>query len=722
MPPMKLSSKNIKLLAGLSLVLLALTGFLFLYDSQLARPWKKYQRRFAELDTQLTKQQLAEAEKLPNGEKKTKKLALLHKRLKELHSFSPKIRQLWLRELGRTDRCMTCHMGVEYPRFADAPLPLTTHPGKHISPNRHPVETYGCTICHEGQGVALTFEDAHGEAHNWVEPFLPGTRAESSCTACHPMGSDVPEKAVMVDGPEFSQGRTLYLENNCLGCHVVDGYQRPKSIGPVLTKIGTKTHQGWTRSWIKAPKKYLAKTVMPDFELPDPEIQAITAYLFSLSKPADSNANARAMLDTEGLADRGKEKLTELGCLGCHAIDGKDGGFGPDLSRVGEKATPEWLYAWIRDPQKYWPETAMPNLRVPEKDVQLLVAYLSTRKGKKPFAVDGDDTASVALVEKGKRLARDKGCTGCHKIDTFALGFNAPEHNGIGTKRVEELIFADTDIPHTLPDWLKMKVKNPRAFTTEEIPTLMPKFGFNDDQAEAILTMLLSMRKHNIPAKFISILEDPKAPSVRGELIIEQHNCRGCHTIGGKGGTIGPNLSFEGERVNPEWLVKFLQKPIKIRPSGILPTRMPTFGFSEQEATAMAAYFADTSKADYPYYLPEKKVMSATDTEASWKFYFQSFSCQACHAWNGQGGIIGPDQSDLGNRLRKEWIARWLADPQKYIPDVRMPNFELYPDEAEKLTNLMMTFTDISPSIWAQIKKRWEDEQLARQAEQMEGN
>lgn len=722
MPPMKLSSKNIKLLAGLSVFLLALTGFLFLYDSQLARPWKKYQRQFVKLDKQITKQQLAEAEKLPESEKKTKKLALLHKRLGDLNAFSPKIKQLWLTDLGRTDRCMTCHQGVELQRFADAPLPLTTHPGKHIAPDRHPVETYGCTICHEGQGVALTFEDAHGKAHNWVEPFLPGARAESSCIACHPMGTDVAETATMPDGPEFSTGRTLYLQNNCLGCHVVDGYKRPKSIGPILTKVATKTNPDWTRSWIKTPKKYLAKTVMPDFELPDAEIKAIAAYLFSLSKPVDSTANGRAMLDAGDLADKGKSKLTELGCLGCHAIDGRDGGFGPDLSRVGEKTTPEWLYAWIKDPKKYWPETAMPNLRVPEEDVQLLAAYLSGLKGRIQSAKDEAGITGADLIQKGKILTRDKGCTGCHKIDSFPLGFNAPEHNGIGTKRVEELVFADTDIPHTLSDWLKMKVKNPRAFTTEEIPTLMPKFGFDDGQAEALLTMLLSMRKHEVPPKFISVLADPKTPQVKGEKIIEQHNCRGCHTIGGRGGTIGPDLSFEGERVNPEWLVKFLQKPIKIRPAGVLPTRMPTFGFSEQEATVMAAYFANANKANYPYYLPEKKVMPEKDTEEAWKFYFQSFSCQACHAWNGQGGIVGPDQSDLGNRLRREWIANWLQNPQKYISDVRMPNFELYPDEAEKLTNLMMSFTDISPSIWAQIKKRWEDEQLAKQAEQMEEN
>jgi len=722
MPPMNLSQKNVKILAGLSVLLFVLTGFLFVYDSQLVRPWKKYQRQFAKLDKKITREQLQQVEQLPADENKNKKVALLEKRLADIDSSSPKIRQFWLTDLGNTDRCMTCHQGVEYPRFADAPLPLTTHPGKHIANDRHPVETFGCTVCHGGQGVALTVEEAHGHAHNWVEPFLPGTRAESSCTICHPMRTDVAEKVSMPDAPVYSRGRTLYLENNCLGCHVLDGFNRPKSIGPILTKVATKTNPSWTRYWIKAPKKYLAKTVMPDFELPDDEIKAMTAYLFSLSKPEPVSSTARAMLDSKDLAVRGVRKLEDLGCLGCHSVDGKDDQFGPDLSRIGEKATPEWLYAWITDPKKYWPETAMPNLRVPEEDAQLLVAYLASLHSAQPIPVEQENQTDDALIAKGKVLIRDKGCTGCHSIDTFLLGFNAPDHNGIGTKRVDELVFADAVIPHTLPDWLKLKIKNPRAFNTEEIPTLMPKFGFSDDDSEAILTMLLSLRSEDVPNKYVDVLTVPDAPDVHGELIIEQNNCRGCHRIGATGGIIGPDLSFEGERVNPEWLVDFLQKPLKIRPAGIEPTRMPTFGFDAAQAEALAAFFADASKETYPHYLPVQKEMAEADTAEAWKFFWQTFSCQACHAWNGQGGIVGPDQSDLGNRLRGEWVAKWLKNPQVFIPDIQMPNFELYPDEAEKISTLLMGFADISPGVWQQIKKRWEDEQLLKQAQQMGDN
>ncbi len=721
---MQLSTKKVKILAALGIGLLVLTGAVLYVDGEYSRPWKKYQRQFNTTDSKITTEEIKQAQQLPDSEEKTAKLVMLEKRLAGINSRGPRIKQFWLTDFGITDRCITCHAGVEYPRFEDTPQPLTTHPGDYIAAEQHSVDRYGCVICHAGQGVALDADEAHGESHNWVEPFLPGTRAESSCVACHPMTTAVAEFAQLPEASTFSYGRTLYLTNNCLGCHILKDYDRPASIGPILDKLATKTGTGWAESWMKKPKAYLAKTVMPDFELSDDKIKAMTAYLFSLSKPVAADSTVRSKMDTADLATLGAQKLTDLGCLGCHAVDGKDRKFGPDLSRVGEKMTPEWLYAWIKDPKKYWPETAMPMLRVPDEDARLLTAYLMSLKKEEPAA--GTETAAAAvdpeLIKKGKILVRDTGCTGCHKIDQFALGYNAPEHNGIGVKRVDELVFADTDIPETLSDWLALKVKNPRAFNTKDIPTLMPKFAFNDEQAEALLTFLLSIRERNIPGEYVKLLIDPTSPAVRGERMIEQNNCRGCHNIGKKGGTVGPDLSFEGQRVNPGWLVEFLQKPTKIRPLGMEPTRMPSFGFDSSEADILAAYFADADKVSYPHYQPANSEMVEADTNEAWKFFWQTFSCQTCHSWNGEGGIVGPDQSDLGNRLRSEWVGKWLRNPQAFMPGIQMPNFELYPDEAEKLTRLMMSFADVSPGVWQQIKKRWEDEQLVKQAQQMGDN
>ena len=717
---MQLSFKDTRLLFIFSAVITVLIAVMFFIEFETDRPWKGIQRDFVELDTTLTEAALATAKSLPDGSEKDEELKKLTKRAELLDSAMPTIRQTWLTHFDTADRCMTCHLGIELPRFAEAKQPFTSHPGDHIAPNRHGTDNFGCVICHEGQPVGLTIDEAHGQIHhNWMTPLLSGKRAESSCEACHEMSSAIAKDAVMQDAPSFSKGRSLYLQTNCLGCHVANGYERDAGIGPILTTVATKSDATWAQTWIKNPKGFLANTVMPDFELEDDKIKAITAYLYSLSKPGKAERKARAKLDDAQAIARGEKSLNDLGCLGCHSVDGKDDGFGPDLSRVAEKTTPEWLYAWIEDPTKYWPETNMPTLRVPETEIQDLVAYLSSLR-KETSQTEAQPLNDPALVENGKKLTAEVGCTGCHNIDQFPIGYNAPPHDGIGQKRVDELVFGDTTIHHTLAEWLALKVENPRAFNTVEIPTLMPNFGLTKEESEDALTFLLSIRnRHNIPEGFVKPLVDPTAASSVGARLIEESNCLGCHTINNKGGTVGPDLSFQGERINPQWMTDFLINPIKIRPEGIEPTRMPTFGFKTEEAEALTAYFSDLSKVSYPYYQAEKKKLSGEDMDKAWKIYFQTFSCQSCHAWNSIGGVIGPDQSDLASRLRADWVEKYLADPQKFIADVQMPNFEMYPDELEVLTQLIMTFNEIPEAVWDAIKKRWDDELLAKQAAAM---
>jgi len=715
----KLSFKNTRLLLIFSGVIFVLVAVMFYIEFETDRPWKGIQRDFVEIDETMTEEALTKADTLPEGLVKEAEITKLNKRADALSSATPTIRQVWLTQFNTADRCMTCHLGIELPRFADAEQPFTTHPGDHIKPNRHGVDAFGCVICHEGQGVGLTVEEAHGQIHhNWMTPLLTGKQSESSCEACHAMGSDIAKDAVMTDAPSFSKGRSLYLQTNCLGCHVADGYKRDAGIGPILTAVATKSDPAWAQTWVKNPKGFLANTVMPDFELSDDKIKAITAYLYSLAKPGKTDRKARAKLDDAQAVARGEKNLSNLGCLGCHSVDGKDEGFGPDLSRVAEKTTPEWLYAWIENPTKYWPETNMPTLRVPGEDIQDLVAYLSSLR--KETIADSQPLTDPALIETGKKLTAETGCTGCHNIGDFAIGYNAPPHDGIGQKRVDELVFGETKIDHTLANWLALKVQNPRAFNTEEIPTLMPNFGLSKAESEDVLTFLLSIRnRYNIPEGFVKPLINPVSASAAGAKLIEESNCLGCHKIGDKGGDVGPDLSFQGERINPQWMTNFLMNPTKIRPIGIEPTRMPTFGFKAEEAEALTAYFADLSKVSYPYYQAEKKKLSSEDMDKAWKIYFQTFSCQSCHAWNTIGGVVGPDQSDLAKRLRAEWIQKYLANPQKFIDDVQMPNFEMYPDELEVLTQLIMTFNEIPEPVWNAIKKRWDDELLGKQAAAM---
>ena len=61
----------------------------------------------------------------------------------------------------RVDRCESCHMGIDKPGFEDAPPPFQTHPNREGILGSHPVNRFGCTICHEGQGTALDYFKLH---------------------------------------------------------------------------------------------------------------------------------------------------------------------------------------------------------------------------------------------------------------------------------------------------------------------------------------------------------------------------------------------------------------------------------------------------------------------------------------------------------------------------------------------------------------------------------
>src|SRR5207245_1420178 len=59
-----------------------------------------------------------------------------------------------------------------------------------------------------------------------------------------------------------------------------------------------------------------------------------------------------------------------------------------------------------------------------------------------------------------------------------------------------------------------------------------------------------------------------------------------------------PALIREGEKVQPDWLFRFLKNPFEIRPVTVL--RMPRFNMSDEEAMALVNYFASVDKVNNP--------------------------------------------------------------------------------------------------------------------------
>jgi mono/diheme cytochrome c family protein len=622
---------------------------------------------------------------------------------KDVHS-PVRIRQIWLPEIHVTDRCTTCHLGADSQDLNNATHPFRAHSGDYLK--QHPVEEFGCVVCHAGEGEALTVSAAHGDDDNWLRKLLRGNFVQSSCRKCHPLRECLPITAEMPGGAVLIEGWRLFRQYNCLGCHKLSDYKRPERIGPSLSFIGRKVQRSWLFNWLKNPKAYLSQTKMPRYRLNEEDISCIADYLLSFDSGSRRKLSPVQKLDTGGLSHRmlimnGERFVNDLGCLGCHKIGDKGVAFGPDFSNIGNKVRPEWLSLFLNNPKAHDSETIIPDFQIPQTEIPGIVAYLMSLKSSPVDAsyLEGANTGAAVeeepshdAIQKGEKLVKELGCRGCHDIEGVPFRYSAPDLDGIGRKRMEELFWGNSaDVEKSLINWLILKVSDPGRFDAGIVISRMPDYGFSKDEAEAIVTFLLSLTKETMPPDYVKVLNGEATAVSRGSVVMEKYNCRGCHTINKVGGLIGPDLTYEGKRCRPEWLYNFLKKPRKIRPSFIVQARMLNFSMTDREVSDVIDYFSFLSGQPYPFQLDIKMEVYTDDIRAGEKLYEEVFACNACHRMDGKGGEIGPDHTDIASRLKRDWIRLWLENPQKIKPDVRMPRFTFKEWEFDALTDYLMT-------------------------------
>ncbi len=605
--------------------------------------------------------------------------------------------------IARVDRCQSCHIAINRAGFEDQPQPFKTHPRREVllSDNAHPPEKFGCTPCHEGQGVAVnSVKHAHGEVHLWEFPLLRGSKVQSSCPSCH---LDLQR---LEDAPLLAQGQRIFEQVGCTGCHLVKGYETIPKIGPSLLKISAKVNPTWMVRWVENPHKLRPRTRMPNFILKESESIAITAYLWSLSKEEGEKWLQEHPLPAgfrEGDANeiaKGKNLVETVGCKGCHGfaegefttVVGKDKDLVPNLEDIASKTGPQWIYHWIKDPRAYSASTNMPSLRLRDDEATAITAYLATLGAKTPPISDIEKRlADEKNIKLGESLVRRYGCYGCHEIK----GLEKESRIGVelttfGSKTLDELFFGNrTDIPQTWDDWTFNKIKDPRIYATERIEQLMPQFALAEEDVKALTVVLGGFRERKVGDRYQADQGQRVVQVVEGRRVMLQYNCVGCHEIEKQGGFIRkyyenpasapPALNGEGEKVQSNWLFGFLKAPLLVRPW--LEVRMPTFGFSDQHTTQLVNYFNGLSKIENPYVYFDDKKVPRENLEAARTLigeeYFNCFSCHIRGAKTPTGPKEGwaPDLTLARQRLSPSWIVKWLQDPQKLEPGTKMPSF-----------------------------------------------
>jgi mono/diheme cytochrome c family protein len=606
--------------------------------------------------------------------------------------------------LMRVERCETCHMAIDRAGFEGEPQPFATHPHRDILLAHHPIEKFGCTVCHAGQGVALTVPTAHAELDLFdqtprlTEPLLTGPWIQSQCRKCH--AQDLPQ---LQFASTVAHGQALFQSMGCPGCHLAPGFENQAKVAPDLRRIASKANPAWLVDWIKEPKAYWPYTKMPNFRLAREEAEAAAAYLLASSQPYSGPQDPG-----NGDPAAGQKLVEEIGCLGCHRIDDKGNTFAPDLSRVASKVNADWLFAWVKNPSDYLPGTRMPNLRLSDEQAAHITAYLMTLGEKPDASGPAAKLQDKKLIEHGDQLIGRYGCYGCHQIPGMEARVRiGPELSTYADKRPWEMAFGDVPlvkkqdhgitpmarlsalyndgrkIEESWEGWSFGKMKDARMYATDRIVQQMPDFAFADDDAAALLVLLRSFTGESLPTDYVRTPSDEVALRVAGQQIVDKYHCLGCHNLAGQGGTIAPNLAYEGSKVRDDWLLGFLKEPHTIRP--LMQARMPTFPFIGQEVTTVRDYIM-TTFVDARVPKVSQVAQALTDDMAAQgeKLYWEKYPCFTCHHIQGKAGgaAVGPDLTEAWRRLNPDWMVQWIKNPQAFEPATMMPNLGLSDAEA----------------------------------------
>ena len=482
--------------------------------------------------------------------------------------------------------------------------------------------------------------------------------------------------AAVQAGQQLRDGRLLFAQLNCAACHAdaakipAKGQGMPElgQLAPLLSGFSTKYNPDFLTEWIADPHAIRPGTHMPKvFTGPD-AAQKAADVAAALSQGDAPKPGAKPKAE-DGLA--GGALFANLGCIGCHQrpdaeVDGSPSHGRIPLAHLSDKyqLRVEALAAFLKDPSANYAATRMPHFRLNDEESTQLATYLLLNgRMIKRKAIQGD-------AARGGQLLLSAGCLNCHAgmpattqpalaivqkaadkgclASTPAHRGTAPDYALTAPQRAALSAFLRTDLASLHQDV-------PAEFAARQIKDLNCVACHDRDSAGSTWAMV-----DNESRKLRAAL--PAKDHVEGEPVPDAPV---------------PALTWTGEKLRNDWLVKFLAGKVEEKPRPWLIGRMPGF-----------AHFADGLALGFAHQhgLPQQEPAEPAPNETKVKFgetllgNSGGFNCIQCHGLGDQAATAVFEAPAINfvqsnERLRKGYFARWVMAPTRIDPQTKMPKY-----------------------------------------------
>ena len=269
-----------------------------------------------------------------------------------------------------------------------------------------------------------------------------------------------------------------------------------------------------------------------------------------------------------------------------------------------------------------------------------------------------------------------------------------------------------------LKEWIPAWVKDPHEFRPG---SKMPVFRLLDEEVQQISAYLWQNALDG------ELVRHPRGNAERGQELFETRGCLGCHSIGEGdsriGGDFAANLSRVGEKMNYDYMVRWIHDPSEMTPDPSVPDAMrprpvmPSLRLTDRESRDIATYLSE-QRTDQEY--PPAPYMDDPEMAAAGLDAIRHYGCAGCHEIAGleEEGRIGTDLTlegskplerlDFALKTHEAELEGWyshkgffehkLENPavfdegkeREHLERLRMPNFNLSAEEINALTTFLL--------------------------------